>query len=93
MKDVAYFLGSCLDSAELETNADQLLDYYFRELETVIQETDSEASFHELEQEWRRLYPVAWTDFTRFMLGWMPTHQKVNEYSLKLMNSVLESMQ
>ena len=40
----------------------------------------------------RSMYPVAWTDFTRFMLGWMPTHQKVNGYSEKLMNSVLKDL-
>lgn len=93
MKDVAYFFGSCLYSDELEMHSEALLDYYFLELEQAIQESNSEVVFHELEQEWRRLYPLAWTDFTRFMLGWMPSHQKVNGYSLKLMNAVLESLQ
>lgn len=43
----------------------------------------------ELIKEWRQMYPVACTDFTRFLLGWMPSHQKVNKYNLDLMNTVL----
>lgn len=89
MKDVVYFLGSCLSSADCEVYDEELLAYYFTELEQAVALTKRDISFEELEREWRAMYPVAWTDFTRFMLGWMPTHQKVNGYSLKLMKEVL----
>ena len=49
-------------------------------------------SFEELENEWRTLYPIACTDFTRFLLGWMPSHQKINRYNLNLMNTVLAKL-
>jgi hypothetical protein len=87
IKDVAYFLGSCLSSSECELFEIELLDYYFSELEKASELSDF--SFKELEEEWRGLYPVACTDFTRFLLGWMPSHQKVNNYNLNIMKSVL----
>lgn len=89
MKDLAYFLGSCLTNEELEIHANTLLDYYFVELEKTISSIKIDVDFIALEQEWRQMFPVAWTDFTRFLLGWMPSHQKVNGYSLKLMEEVL----
>ncbi|NOQ73107.1 MAG: DUF1679 domain-containing protein [Crocinitomix sp.] len=92
MKDVAYFFGSCLSSSECELNEKELLDYYFSELESALEDAIVTINFKELEQEWRRLYPVACADFTRFLLGWMPTHQKINNYNLNLMHSVLSSL-
>ena len=88
MKDVAYFLGSCLSSSECETYENELLNFYFLELEKAV----GDINFKELEQEWRKMYPIAYTDFTRFLMGWMATHQKVNKYSLKLMRSVLANI-
>ena len=93
MKDVAYFLGSCLSSDECAIYVEELLDFYFAELEKAIINTQLGIDFKELEQEWRRMFPIAWTDFTRFLLGWMPSHQKVNNYSRRLMESVLLSLE
>ena len=88
MKDVAYFLGSCLSSDECETYETELLNFYFLELEKAV----GDINFKELEQEWRKMYPIAGTDFIRFLLGWMPSHQKVNEYNLGLMKTVLANL-
>lgn len=85
MKDVAYFLGSCLSSNDCTSYETELLNFYFLELEKAV----DTINFKVLEQEWREMYPIACTDFTRFLLGWMPSHQKVNEYNLNLMESVL----
>lgn len=89
IKDVAYFLGSCLSSSDCEKYESELLEYYFSELNIAYKTHGHNNEFNLLEEEWRRMYPIACTDFIRFMLGWMPTHQKVNGYNLKLMNSVL----
>lgn len=92
MKDVAYFMGSCLSSHELERYHDELLDYYFSELKTAFKQSTLVVNLKELEQEWRCMYPVACTDFNRFMLGWMPSHQKINKYNLRLMDTVLSQL-
>jgi hypothetical protein len=91
MKDVAYFLGSCLSGEENEMYEGELLNFYFAEMRMAI--TDSpiakKEDFEAIEEEWRALYPCACADFTRFLLGWMPTHQKVNDYNLKMLQQVL----
>jgi hypothetical protein len=92
MKDVAYFLGSCLSGSECELYENELLNFYFLELEKSVESSTSSIDFKELEEEWRKIYPIACTDFTRFLLGWMPSHPKVNKYNLNLMNSVLSSL-
>lgn len=89
MKDVAYFLGSCMSGAECEKYESELLDFYFTELK---QKVDSRIDFKALETEWRRMYPLAVADFVRFLLGWMPTHQKVNSYSLGVLERVLMAL-
>ncbi|MDY8137264.1 oxidoreductase family protein [Aquimarina sp. 2201CG5-10] len=92
IKDVAYFLGSCLSGSECELYQDELLDFYFSQLESSLNSLKLKVDFKELEQEWRKMYPIACTDFMRFMLGWMPSHQKINDYNLNIMNSVLSSL-
>ena len=78
MKDVSYFIGSCLDGAECERLEPELLDTYFAVLKPNLPST---IDADELEAEWRALYPVAWADFQRFMLGWNPGHRKLTDYS------------
>jgi len=103
MKDVAYFLGSCLSSDECEAFEEVLLDFYFSELKKSVERFgatrleqragfDFQFNFADLEAEWRGLYPVACTDFIRFLLGWMPSHGKVNRYSLRMMSTVLSDL-
>lgn len=87
MKDVVYFMGSCMEERECEKKAPALLDYYFRELEKALDKKD--VDFAALEEEWREMFAFAWTDFHRFLLGWMPDHWKINRYSKKLTKEVL----
>lgn len=89
IKDVVYFMGSCLSSDECEKHASSLLDSYFSMLKIALEERNFQENFNELEKEWRSLFSIAWTDFTRFLMGWMPGHQKINAYSLKLMEEAL----
>ena len=89
MKDVAYFLGSCLDEYECERGESKYLDFYFSELKKAVAPS---INFSELEEEWREMYSWAWTDFYRFLLGWMPTHYKIHGYTKKLSQKVLRSL-
>jgi hypothetical protein len=89
MKDVVYLMGSCLDEDECELYAEELLNYYFSELENQLSIKGKNISFEKLETEWRSMYPIAWADFTRFLMGWMPTHQKLNSYSKKQVKKAL----
>lgn len=92
MKDVAYFLGSCLSSKDCETHEKELLDYYFSQLQVAFEPEIVTFSFSELEKEWRGLYPWACADFTRFLMGWMPSHHKINDYNLNKLKEVLNSL-
>ena len=90
IKDVAYLLGSCLTENECEQYESELLAYYFSELKESLNKNHKDMPVNELENEWRNLYPFAWTDFTRFLMGWMPTHQKINRYSKLQINKTLD---
>ena len=93
MKDVAYFLGSCLSEGECENYEEELLNFYFSELKQSVESNKHVIDFTALEKEWRFLYPLAWADFTRFLLGWMPTHQKINSYSRKMVEQTLNILE
>lgn len=84
MKDVSYFLGSCLSERECEQHETELLNYYFKVLKKSLIQKNKQFPYDELEQEWRALYSVAWADFMRFLEGWMPNHKKNNAYGKKM---------
>jgi hypothetical protein len=84
VKDVIYFLGSCLDETTLELKFDQLIDYYFTELGAALISFQSSCSCKEIEKEWRPLVNIAWADFERFLAGWAPSHAKRTGFSHKL---------
>ncbi|MBT8338154.1 MAG: ecdysteroid 22-kinase family protein [Gemmatimonadetes bacterium] len=91
MKDLAYFLGSCLDEAECERREGELLDLYFDVLRSALAlqpDLDAES----VEREWRALFPVAWTDFHRFLKGWSPGHWKIHSYSERVAREVLSGL-
>lgn len=92
MKDVIYLLGSCLSDEECELYESDLLDFYFSKLSYYLNKIKPEIDTNKVEEEWRGLYALAWTDFTRFLLGWMPTHKKINGYSLRLMEEALSEL-
>lgn len=89
MQDVAYFIGSCLNEEECASAEEQLLEVYFTYLREAIQGLDGQCDIDGLESEWRELYPVAWTDFHRFLKGWSPGHWKINSYSERLAREVV----
>ena len=87
MKDVAYFIGSCLNEEECERLESQILDTYFRFLQNELTQRNLL-----LEEEWRSLYRVAWADFHRFLKGWSPGHWKINSYSERITKTVINSL-
>ena len=90
MKDVVYFLGSCLDAETCKIHEETLLNHYFSVLNKSLTTFNPTISSNAVEEEYRSLYAIAWTDFTRFLMGWMPTHQKLNEYSTELMQKAIK---
>ena len=92
MKDVAYFIGSCLYEADCEKYETHLLDFYFVALRKAIVSMQADINADELEKEWRKLYHFAWADFHRFLKGWSPGHWKINSYSERVCREVIEAM-
>ena len=92
MKDVAYFLGSCLNEYQCQEGEEKYLNHYFSELKLALEIRQSKIDWTELESEWRDLYAWAWTDFYRFLLGWMPTHYKIHSYTKVLSEKVLKEL-
>ena len=86
MSDLAYFVGSCLSEARCQALEADILEVYFTALRGV---SYDEIDIDQLETEWRALYPVAWADFQRFMLGWSPHHRKLTTYSAKMTDYVI----
>ena len=92
IKDLAYFLGSCLDEDECERREEELLDCYFGYLGNSIRALGAPTDTAALIAEWRELYPIAWTDFHRFLKGWSPGHWKLNTYSERMAAKVLADL-
>ena len=92
MKDVIYLLGSCLSEHDCATFEDDLLDCYFEQLDRALISTLGVSERSALISQWRELYSIAWTDFYRFLLGWMPSHTKINSYTHQLSIRALASL-
>ncbi len=92
MKDVAYFIGSCLDENACERLETQLLDHYFQSLRHALKSKQKPVDADAVEQNWRALYPLAWTDFHRFLKGWSPGHWKIHSYSERLAREVVAQL-
>ncbi len=93
MKDVAYFIGSCLDERSCEEQEAALLDSYFASLESALARRQPRLNATAVIAEWRDLFPVAWTDFHRFLKGWCPGHWKINSYSERVAREVVAKLQ
>jgi aminoglycoside phosphotransferase (APT) family kinase protein len=86
VKDLAYFLGSCLSETQLDQKATNFKDYYFTTLGKALKNRN--IPFTEVEKEWRALYPYAVADFHRFLKGWSPGHWKINSYSERISKEI-----
>lgn len=91
MKDVAYFIDSCLYDDECESWETDVLDFYFKELKNALDIKQKNVEFNALEKEWRELYHVAWTDFYRFLKGWAPGRYE-SRYSERIAREVIVNL-
>ena len=66
-----------------------MLAYYFDMLKVALNENKMAIDTSALKVEWRQLHAIAWADFRRFLLGWMPIHQKLNSYSKKIVKEAI----
>lgn len=85
MKDIAYFLGSCLPDEQLSARIDELLAFYFAQLRRYVDSSVADS----VVDEWTALFPWAWADFHRFLDGWCSTHPKLTDFSHGMVRSVL----
>ena len=92
MKDVAYFIGSCLNEHDCEELEKELLDYYFIELVKALNRCGKNIDVVKLLAEWHSMFAIAWTDFHRFLKGWSPGHWKINSYSERLARQVVNEL-
>ncbi|MEL6559119.1 MAG: phosphotransferase [Bacteroidota bacterium] len=91
MKDVAYFLSSCLTEDQLIQNEKSLLKYYFNQLEVSLSNEGLDIDSQLVIKEWGELYNYAWADFYRFLDGWSPQHWKIHRYSKQIRDQVIKS--
>jgi Ser/Thr protein kinase RdoA (MazF antagonist) len=96
VKDVAYFLSSCLSADESEATMTLHLDTYFEELDAVLaRRAAGGAPMPEraaLEAEWRALFPFAVADLRRFLLGWAPEAYEHDPFSDGLLRQALKAL-
>lgn len=91
IKDVAYYLGSCMTEQQLMENDTDVLGFYRSSLVDALRDHQPQQPAEEIADTWLSLYAVAWTDFYRFLAGWMPDHPKTHAYTRKLAEQVLAS--
>ncbi len=92
IKDVAYFISSCLYDEDCERYEEELLDWYFAQLKEALVKHKSPVNPADIEEDWRALFPVAWADFHRFMKGWSPGHWKIHGYSERITRNVVAQL-
>ena len=91
MKDVVYFLTSCLSDDQCERQIESLLGFYFQVLKNALGSEFIE--FNALESEWRSMFAVAWADFNRFLNGWSPGHWKLTPFSNRMTDEALKRLE
>ena len=89
VKDVAYFLSSCVPAKACTAEVPRYLDAYFAALRAELALHAPHVDGAALEHEWRELFPWAWADFHRFLLGWAPGYAAAETYGERLSREVL----
>jgi hypothetical protein len=93
VKDLAYLAGSCLGQQGLGEFGEAILKTYLENIEEALVNYKVDVKFDELADETKKLYPIAWADFYRFLLGWNPQSWKICDYMKLQANIGLSSIQ
>jgi len=90
--DLMYFLGSCLDEKTLITDANKYTALYYEHLGDAINYFEKSCDAQSVIEQWQSLWPDAWADFYRFLVGWSPCHWKINSYMLNQYQAVIQKI-
>ncbi|MGF1751683.1 phosphotransferase [Vibrio cionasavignyae] len=90
VKDLVLFLTSVVDFEDENLSLTPYLSCYFHALKAALKHHRPEVDAALVCDAWNELFDVAWADFQRFLLGWCPTHWKVNDFTITLTNRALE---
>lgn len=85
IKDVAYFFSSVWESDECLAQAADALDVYLEELRRELRARRPELDADAVAAEWQSLYPAAWADLQRFLLGWAPGYFEGHTYAGRML--------
>lgn len=80
VKDLAYLVGSCLSEEKLIEYDALILIEYLTHIKQAFNEYNISVDVDALTKETIELYPVAWADFYRFLLGWNPQSWKICDF-------------
>ena len=80
VKDLAYLVGSCLSQEQLIEFDPLILPEYLNHLQQALAHYQVAVDFNALKAESYQLYPIAWADFYRFLLGWNPQSWKICQF-------------
>ena len=80
VKDLAYLVGSCLHQNQLVEFDKLIVPEYLKQLKSALAHYNQPINFEDLTTETYLLYPVAWADFYRFLLGWNPQSWKICDF-------------
>ena len=80
LKDLVCLLSGGLPEQDLQELAYPAFELYLERLINQLKQTQPTIDVKALESEYRQLYPFAWADLYRFLLGWNPDSFKVTEF-------------
>ncbi|QOL26356.1 phosphotransferase [Thalassotalea sp. LPB0316] len=80
VKDIAYLASGCLSGDQLFDMGQEVLMRYLSYLAAAFEQYQIPLDFTEVSQELNYLYPFAWADFYRFLVGWNSQSAKISEF-------------
>ncbi|TMO69697.1 phosphotransferase [Pseudoalteromonas aurantia] len=92
LQDIMLLFTSVFSSEQQHVYEEPLLALYFSELHAALKTRYDIDIKREIESQWRGAWPIIWSDFYRFLLGWKPNHLKINNYMKRQVNVVMSEL-